>query len=208
MRDNRQMSSSDKASVLKGVTAGLVGGLVASWVMEEFQAAWSKASQKLSNSQASKDSGKAKDQAQQSQLEQASSPSLDQQHGEKTQGNSDEQEPATVKAAQAISQGIFGHNLRKDEKKIAGDAVHYAFGTAVGGLYGGLAEIEPEVSAGVGLPFGTVFWLVADETAVPLLGLSKSPTEYPLSTHVYALASHLVYGITTDIVRRGVRSVL
>jgi len=40
---------------------------------------------------------------------------------------------------------------------------------------------------------------------VPLLGLSKAPTAYPVSTHVYALASHFVYGITTEVVRRGLR---
>jgi hypothetical protein len=32
-------------SFFKGVTAGIIGGLVASWVMEEFQAAWLKLSE-------------------------------------------------------------------------------------------------------------------------------------------------------------------
>ena len=59
-----------------------------------------------------------------------------------------------------------------------------------------------------GLPFGAAFWLLADETAVPLLGLSKGPTEYPLSTYAYALASHLVYGLTAEAVRRAVRGAL
>jgi uncharacterized membrane protein YagU involved in acid resistance len=75
-------------------------------------------------------------------------------------------------------------------------------------LYGATSELAPEVSAGAGLPFGAVFWLVADETAVALLGLSKAPTEYPLSTHVYALASHFVYGLTTEVVRRAIRGAI
>jgi hypothetical protein len=33
-------------------------------------------------------------------------------------------------------------------------------------------------------------------------------TEYPLSIHAYAFSSHLVYGLTTEIVRGAVRSVL
>jgi putative membrane protein len=53
-----------------------------------------------------------------------------------------------------------------------------------------------------------VFWLVVDETAVPVLGLSKPPTDYPASTHVYALASHLVYGLTAELVRRSLRKVM
>lgn len=115
---------------------------------------------------------------------------------------------ATVKAAKAVSEGIFGHELKEREKKVAGAAVHYAFGTATGGLYGAVAEFAPEVTVGAGLPFGAAFWLVADETAVPLLGLSKAPTEYPVSTHVYAFASHLVYGLTAELTRRSLRKAL
>ncbi len=29
-------------------------------------------------------------------------------------------------------------------------------------------------------------------------GFSKPSTQYPLSTHVYGLASHLVFGLATD----------
>jgi putative membrane protein len=75
-------------------------------------------------------------------------------------------------------------------------------------LYGALAEVTPQVTAAGGLPFGAGFWLLADEISVPLLGLSKGPTEYPVSTHVYALASHLVYGVTAELGRRAVRNVL
>lgn len=207
MLERRHERNGDKANVLKGVVSGLVGGLVASWVMEEFQAAWTKISADLSESETENGTNASqRNESQQEQNAQGADSSAEQQ-GQSSNGNGEE-EPATVKTAEAISEGLFGHRLSKNEKKIAGDAVHYAFGTAVGGIYGGLAEVKPELSVGVGLPFGTVFWLVADEAAVPLLGLSKSPKEYPVSTHVYALASHLVYGVTTDIVRRGVRSVL
>jgi putative membrane protein len=75
-------------------------------------------------------------------------------------------------------------------------------------VYGALAEVSPGVTAAAGLPFGAVFWLLADEISVPLLGLAKGPTAYPVSTHVYALASHLVYGVTAEIGRRAVRQVL
>ena len=71
-----------------------------------------------------------------------------------------------------------------------------------------MAEVAPQVTAGAGLPFGAVFWAVADEVGVPLLGLAKGPTAYPVSTHVYALASHLVYGVTAEVSRRAVRQVL
>ncbi|MCA1594417.1 MAG: DUF1440 domain-containing protein [Acidobacteria bacterium] len=81
-------------------------------------------------------------------------------------------------------------------------------GATSGALYGALAEAIPEVKAGVGVPFGAAVWLIADEGIVPAAGLSKSPTEYPLSIHAYAFASHLVFGLTTELVRRIVRDAL
>ena len=191
MREGRKGKGHNDGSVWKGLTAGLIGGLVASWMMNRFQDVWSELSE-----------GDEKSQGEQSSQQGPGNGSTGQQQ------SGEEQEDATVKAASSISEGIFDHELTKGEKKIAGPAVHYAFGTATGGLYGAAAEIAPNVTAGAGLPFGAAFWLVADETAVPLLGLSKGPTEYPLSTHVYALASHFVYGLTAEVVRRAVRSAL
>ena len=118
------------------------------------------------------------------------------------------QDDTTVRAASAVSEGLFDHKLTQSEKKIAGPAVHYILGTGVGGLYGAAAEIAPKVTAGSGLPFGAVFWLVVDEGAVPLLGLSKGPMAYPPSTHAYALSSHFVYGLTVEVVRRAVRKAM
>ena len=194
MRDEKGTINRDEGDVLKGLAAGLIGGLVASWTMNRFQDVWMKlAGPQSSGAESSQQAGG-----------QESGQGLQQ-----TQKKSDEeQDDATVKTASAISEGIFDHKLTKSEKKIAGPAVHYAFGTSVGGLYGAAAELAPGVATGAGLPFGAAFWLVADETALPLLGLSKGPTAYPVSTHVYALASHFVYGLTAELVRRGVRGAL
>lgn len=181
--------TNEEWDVVKGLTAGLVAGLVASWTMNRFQDVWIK----LANSD---------DRNQSAQASHHESQQSEQ------QSNGEEQDDTTVRAASAISEGLFDHKLTKEEKKVAGPAVHYSLGTGVGGLYGAVAEVVPEVTAGAGLPFGAAFWLVVDEGAVPLLGLSKAPTAYPLSTHIYALASHFVYGLTTEIVRRSVRNAI
>jgi putative membrane protein len=115
------------------------------------------------------------------------------------------QDDATVKAASAISENLFNHELTSEEKKIAGPVVHYAVGATGGLVYGVAAELAPEITEGVGLPYGAAFWLVVDEGLVPLLGFAKGPTQYPLSAHVYALASHLVFGATAEGVRRLLR---
>ena len=180
----------DNANVWKGIVAGLAGGLVASWTMNQFQAAWMRLaanSDKPHGAQSMKPS--------------------DGSNGNQDQ-DAKEQDDATVKAAKAISETVFGHELQESEKKPAGAVVHYAFGAASGGLYGALAEVVPQVTTTAGLPFGAAFWLIADEVSVPLLGLSKGPTEYPLSTHAYSLASHIVYGVSTELSRRALRQIL
>ena len=186
------------ASVLKGLVAGLAGGLVASWTMNQFQAAWTRAAEGFEKPHG----------AQSMQPTEGPNPDdeiLDLSH---TQSQSNErkenQDDATVETAKVIS-NVFGHELKESEKKPAGAAVHYAFGTVTGGMYGAMAELAPQVTAGTGVPFGAAFWLVADEVAVPALGLAKGPAAYPLSTHVYSLASHLVYGATAELTRRCVR---
>jgi uncharacterized membrane protein YagU involved in acid resistance len=177
-------------SIWKGMVAGLAGGLVASWTMNQFQAAWTRIAEGAEKSHGA----------------QSMKPS------EGSQGRQDqdtaEQDDATVETAKAISKTVFGHELQESEKHPAGAAVHYAFGTLSGGLYGALAEVTPQVTTAAGLPFGAGFWLLADEVSVPLLGLAKGPTEYPVSTHVYSLASHLVYGMTAELSRRALRRVM
>jgi hypothetical protein len=169
-------NGNNEPSVWKGLAAGAIGGIVASWVMEEFQRAWVNVGKNQS---------------------QSGSVEID---------KNDRQEPATVKAAEMVSETLFGRELAEKDKGWAGNAVHYATGGASGAVYGLAAELTPKVTAGVGVPFGTAVWLGIDEGAVPLLRLSKGPAEYPISTHVYALASHFVYGVTTEVVRRALRS--
>jgi putative membrane protein len=177
-------------SIWKGMIAGLAGGLVASWTMNQFQAAWTSIAE-----------GDEKSHGAQSMQPSEGS------NGEQAQDTND-QDDATVETAKVISKEVFGHELQQSEKEPAGAAVHYAFGTLSGGLYGALAEVTPQVTTAAGLPFGAGFWLLADEISVPLLGLSKGPTEYPVSTHVYSLASHLVYGMTAEMSRRALRRVM
>ena len=201
MQDMTHTNGSDDSVVWKGLAAGLIGGLVASWTMNRFQEVWSKFAHNIENSPG--------DQFRNASGECAACGEEDPDtHNLEFGSQPEAQDDTTVRAASAISEGVFDHKLTRSEKKIAGTAVHYLLGTSVGGLYGAAAERAPNVTAGAGLPFGAAFWLVVDEGAVPLLGLSKGPMAYPVSTHAYALSSHFVYGLTAEMVRRAVRSAL
>ena len=119
-----------------------------------------------------------------------------------------EEEPATIKAVESISSATTGREPSRSTKEVGSQAVHYAFGVANGMLYGALSEYKPKARIARGAAFGTSLWALADEIAVPALKLSKPPHHEPPSAHLYGLASHLVYGLTTDAVSRGVRALL
>jgi putative membrane protein len=192
MQDTRRVNRQDEGNWGKGLVAGVIGGLIASWTMNQFQALWSRKSVGVERSHGAQS------------LQQGSPGDTSQEKG-KAQGSGEESDDATERVASAISKGVFGQALTKGEKEVAGVAVHYVFGTTTGALYGAAAELVPSITTGAGLPFGAAVWFAADEAVLPALGLSKPAAEYPLSTHAYALASHLVYGLTTEIVRRAVR---
>ena len=113
-----------------------------------------------------------------------------------------------MKAAGKIV-SLTGRQLSHEQKKKYGPVVHYSFGTLQGGIYGAVTEMTG-VPGGFlpALVFGASLFVVADEIAVPAMGFSSKPRETPLSAHLYGLASHLVYGVSTEMARRGVRAAL
>jgi hypothetical protein len=176
------------------MAAGLLAGCAAAWAMNQFQ---QMRAQNVPQQRGTGGSGsEAKSKAQETESQQG------------LHQSEDLEENATVKTAQRISRKLFEHELSDSEKQVAGPAVHYGYGSVVGALYGGLAELLPITAAGLGLPFGFALWLLGDEIAVPVLGLGKRPTEYPPEVHADALAAHFMYGATTDLLRRVLRHVV
>ena len=117
-------------------------------------------------------------------------------------------EPATMKAADTVAQAVTGAPVPAEQRELAGEAMHYATGAGVGGLYGVLAEVAPGPTLSLGAVYGAAVALGVDEALVPALGLSKPAREIRPSEHAYNLASHLVYGVTLEAARRILRAVL
>ncbi|MEW9854967.1 DUF1440 domain-containing protein [Novosphingobium sp. M1R2S20] len=116
------------------------------------------------------------------------------------------QPPATEQAAQAAARLVGGARLRKAERKTGGAAVHYVVGTLAGAGYGAMAETVPGVTRWHGIAFGLVSATLIDQIAVPLAGFSRPAWHYTLRTHLYGYASHAVFGVVTEAVRKMVRS--
>jgi putative membrane protein len=96
--------------------------------------------------------------------------------------------------AQAVAAPVLGRRLTSKEKETAAPVVHYVFGAFVGAVYAVVGAAAPVVRWSYGMAYGTAVWLLADEVALPSLGLMRPPEEQPGAQHAGALAAHLVYG--------------
>lgn len=174
------------ASAFKGMLAGAIGGLVASWVMNVFM---EEAGPKVQTIAAKFDHS-----AQQQQ---------------QSSGSSDDQpkEDATMKAADAIVRtATGGRHLSLEGKQKGGPIVHYAFGGLMGALYGLASEFSPLTTAGFGTAFAGALFAGADLWAVPALHLSGSTGDAPVSSLATPFGAHMVYGVTTEAVRKVIRA--
>lgn len=175
-----QVAPNPNAELWKGLAAGLAAGLIGTVVMTGFMGLWNKTGELVEEK-------------------------FEDRPGKQQQEQRGEEEPSTEKVASAISENVFEEELEGDTKKLAGNAVHYAFGTLIGGFYGALTELYPALNTGQGTLYSTAVWLGADELALPLLGFTPAPQERPVSEHVYGVAAHAVYGVVTETVRDALR---
>jgi putative membrane protein len=182
MRRMRQTRSRvDAEDVLLGVGIGVLGGLLGAAVMDQAHKLF--------------DAGK------ELVEEQLGSPQMELFGDAGPRAEEEQEEPATAKAADRVAQAVMDRPLDDQEKQFGGQLMHYGFAASMGGLYGGIAAMTPAITVGYGVPAGAALWLVADEIAVPALGLSKPPQKHPASTHVQALINHLVFGFTVELFR-------
>ena len=119
-------------------------------------------------------------------------------------GGSDD-DPATVKVAERGTRALTGQAIPEHAKPAVDTAVHYGLGAMLGLVYGLVAEYWPGVTTGAGTSFGTAVALVLDDAAVPALGAAEPPWQTNASTHAYAIASHLVFGLSLEAMRRTLR---
>ena len=160
---------------MRGMLAGAIGGFVAAWVMNGFISGAMKVQETMKSPE-------------EKQREQSQNPQ--------------NEEDSTMKVADTVAWLATGQHLSKEGKQKGGPIVHYAFGTLMGSLYGGLVALSDSAKAGAGTAFGTGLFIAADEIMVPALGLSKPPTQQAISDQLTHYAAHLVYGTTTELVRR------
>ena len=115
-------------------------------------------------------------------------------------------ETPTEAIADDISEATTGEVLSASGQAAAGQAMHWLFGTLIGGAYGVAVEVLPKVGEGMGLPFGTAVFGVMHEGILPAAGIEESHKDKDPSEERNELLTHLVYGFATELVRGQVRA--
>jgi uncharacterized protein DUF1440 len=73
--------------------------------------------------------------------------------------------------------------------------VHYAFGSSWGSAYGVVAStVGAARTLRGGVAFGLAVWVISEDFLLPAFRLAAWPQHYPVKTHTYAIAAHVVYG--------------
>jgi putative membrane protein len=114
-----------------------------------------------------------------------------------------EDEPSAV-----LVDKLAGHHLESSQKDVAVEALHWGFGALTGAAYGALAEYYPAATAKDGAGFGMALASLTHEGALPAMGFSTDPEEQTTRERTSEMASHVVYGMVTETVRRVVRKML
>lgn len=98
---------------------------------------------------------------------------------------------------------LAGLELSGSRRRRAGAGLHWATGVAAGALYAALRQRWPATAAGIGLPYGSGFFVLVDEIMNPLLRLTPGPGAFPWQTHARGLGGHLAFGMATELVLEG-----
>lgn len=114
-----------------------------------------------------------------------------------------EPEPAAV-----LTPKHAGHELTMSEETVAVETIHWGFGALTGAAYGALAEFYPAATAKDGADFGMALASLTHEDVLPAMGLSAPKEEQMTRERTIEMASHAVFGMVTETVRRVVRKIL
>ena len=168
---------------VKGAAAGAAAGVIAGWVMNRVQAAIS-GRQRPHGGQAPRTGGA---------------------FATRSEERFPAHDNAATKVAAVAAETLADEELTAPERERGGAWVHYLFAGGAGAVYGLLASCIGVRGVGAGAAYGALIWVGANVMVLPGLALSKPAHQYTPREEGASLAGHLVYGVTTELVRRAVR---
>lgn len=119
-----------------------------------------------------------------------------------------EQRSAQIKILDDLSTKITGTPISIQNEAIAEQLVNFPIGATVGAAYGYGKKDRDVYNITDGAILGASTWISTHETSLPILGLEPKPTDIPFRMQINELLAHVLFGITTEIVRNAVNQKL
>jgi putative membrane protein len=112
-----------------------------------------------------------------------------------------DQQSAQIKIMDNFSKKLLGSPIKLENEAIVEQLVNVPLGGTVGAIYGYGKRDKEDVNMLDGAMLGATTWASTHETSLPLMGLEKSPEKVPLKIQASELFAHVVFGLTTEVVR-------
>ncbi|HEY9186205.1 MAG TPA: DUF1440 domain-containing protein [Salegentibacter sp.] len=112
-----------------------------------------------------------------------------------------EQRSAQIKILDDLSTKITGGPISVENEALAEQLVNFPVGASVGAAYGYGKKDKDELKVFDGVILGSTTWFTTHETSLPLMGLEENPKDIPIKTQANELFAHVMFGITTELVR-------
>lgn len=101
-----------------------------------------------------------------------------------------------------------GLDLGEWSDEVSAEAIDWGFGALAGAAYGAVAEYYPAATSKDGADFGLAMAGLTHGKTLSALGLGTDSGEPSPRGETSEMASHVVYGIVTEVVRKFVRNSL
>lgn len=108
---------------------------------------------------------------------------------------------AQIKIVDDLSTKLTGSPISAEFEGLAEQLVNIPAGASVGAAYGFGKKDEYHLNISDGVILGATTWFSTHETSFPLLGYESKPTDVSLITQANELFVHIVFGVTTEVVR-------
>lgn len=112
-----------------------------------------------------------------------------------------DQKSAQLKIIDNLSTKLTGTPIKTSNEGIAEQLVNIPLGVSVGAAYGYGKRDQTDTNIMDGALLGATTWASTHETTLPLVGLEESADEIPIRTQISELFAHVLFGVTTEIVR-------
>lgn len=119
-----------------------------------------------------------------------------------------EHKSAQIKIVDDLSTKLTGSPISVSNEGLAEQLVNIPIGASVGAAYGYGKKDKDDYNISDGIILGASTWFSTHETSLPLMGLEPKPTDVPLKMQFNELLAHVLFGITTEVVRSAVNEKL